>query len=161
MSKNVIVKLTHPVEHDGERKEPPDEITVSKQAALKIVRLECGIIISEIDDEPQGNDSGADDSGDDSDVVNDSGAGGPENNSEIDNDSGEPDDDSDSDNGSGDAGSLADIIPQIEPKDMTDEELEAELTAAGVELRDGASRTVLIARVKKLRKEANNDESVS
>lgn len=146
MSNNVIVKLTHPVEHDGERKEPPDEITVSKQAALKIVRLECGIIISEIDDEPQGNDSGA---------------GGPENNSEIDNESGEPDNDSDSDNGSGDAGSLADIIPQIEPKDMTDEELEAELTAAGIELRDGASRTVLIARVKKLRKEANNDESVS
>ncbi|EPG5002535.1 hypothetical protein NAK66_002485 [Klebsiella oxytoca] len=159
MTDNVIVKLTHPVDHDGETKNPPDEIIVSKQAALKIVRLECGIIISEIDDEHQDNDSGADGSGDNSDVVNDSGAGGPENNSEIDNDSGEPDDDSD--NGSGYAGSLADIIPQIEPKDMTDEELEAELTAAGVELRDGASRTVLIARVKKLRKEANNDESVS
>ena len=45
------------------------------------------------------------------------------------------------------------LLGNMEPKDMTLEELEAELTAAGIEIRDGMSEKALMARVIKLRKD--------
>lgn len=134
MSEKYKVKLTTPVTHDKVNYPAGEFLFVSQSQAERLVRLGCGMFADKTIKTP--------------DVTqNDKGKSEEKIVSEV--SSIVPDDDQGTEKVS-----LVDLVlEKIEPKDMTIEELEAELTAAGVEVREGMSEKALMARVVKLRKD--------
>ena len=134
MSKTCQIKLTAPVTHDKVNYPAGETLSLPLQQAKRLAFLGCGVLADKKLKTP--------------DVTqNDNEESEEKTVSEL--NSTVPDGDQNTEKRS-----LVDsVLEKIDPKDMTVEELEAELTAAGIEVREGMSEKALMARVIKLRKD--------
>lgn len=128
-AEQVLIRLTAPVTHDGTTSAAGETLSLTPAQADRLVRLGCGMMVSGSAAEKPA-DSAAQESGDMR--------------------YNPPDGEEDGDDGDN-TGTGLPVFEQLPVKDMTREELGAELTAAGIEVREGASHKVLSARVTKLR----------
>lgn len=135
MSNECKITLTAPVTHDLKSYGVGEVLTLARSQAERLVRLGCGTLADKTLKAP--------------DVAqNDKGKSEEKTVSEVSSTV------SDDDQQGTEKASLVDLVlEKIDPKDMTVEELEAELTAAGIEVREGMSEKALMARVVKLRKD--------
>ncbi|WP_434171222.1 hypothetical protein AHYW_002623 [Providencia manganoxydans] len=134
MSNECKITLTAPVTHDLKNYSVGDVLTLACSQAERLVRLGCGTLADKTLKAP--------------DVAqNDKGKSEEKTVSEVSSTV------SDDDQGTEKASLVDLVLEKIDPKDMTVEELEAELTAAGIEVREGMSEKALMARVVKLRKD--------
>lgn len=135
MSNECKITLTAPVTHDLKSYGVGEVLTLTRSQAERLVRLGCGTLADKKLKTPDVTQNDNEKSEEKT---------GSELNSTV------PDDDQ---QGTEKASLVDLVLEKIEPKDMTIEELEAELTAAGVEVREGMSEKALMARVIKLRKD--------
>ncbi|WP_322957930.1 hypothetical protein [Providencia huashanensis] len=139
MSNECKITLTAPVTHDLKNYGVGDVLILARSQAERLVRLGCGVLADKKVKTPEVTQNDNEKSEEKSEEKTVS-----ELNSTV------PDGDQ---QGTEKVSLVDSVLEKIEPKDMTIEELEAELTAAGIEVREGMSEKALMARVVKLRKD--------
>lgn len=134
MSKHIQIKLTAPITHDKVNYPVGEILSLPLHQAERLVFLGCGVILEKSMLPLQAAEMNVSTKKEET-VKPEVSLSREENHAQ-------------------EEGSLINLVMEkIEPKDMTVEELEAELTAAGIEIREGMSEKALMARVIKLRKD--------